>query len=1087
MSLNAKYLNAKFLKTLEPLSKLSIDKLNELASKSSVETLPPSRILFRQGERDSRSIYVLSGQVELTVAGSKPETLKAKTHEAKYPIAQSLPRPSTGKTRTNCELLYIDTDLLEILLDGDDVPSGNYEVTEINAEDDANGWMLKFLQSRAFLTLPTENIQQLLMKMEEISAKRGDVILKQGDKNDYYYIVKHGKCGVSRRPTPSAEEVQVAILSMGDGFGEEALITDGKRNASVKMLEDGALMRLTKEDFIQLLVKPLIETVDVDELKRRSSSGDMLIDVRQHKEFMDSHLDGAVNIPLSMLRLKLNGLNEDREYLVYCENGNRSSAAAFLIIQHGLTCRVLEGGYKADNKPAAQEQRPKKSGTSMADIIANLESVGTQKKSGPESDAKKAVSNTLRRSSAEPEKDVKTKQIDQEKQAKADSRAKLFQIEARKAKEKLESINQEKAKQEAARQRAEEELKRVKEEERKRAETLKKLADEQRKSAEQTKRNAEAEKQKLQTEINLAKQQAEEEIKKYRQILQQQQDHQSNLERSKQELEKQAQEAIAQAKRRAEEEAAKIRQQAESETNQLRDQLEKTKQEVAQRVEALRIEEAKKAEEEAQLRAQEALKIKQELEQRAKEAQIAEQAIQQKQTQANQAIRDSIEKARQQAAQEAEQIRREALEEAQRLQAELESKRLEVAAETEKIRLEAEAQRQHALEEAKKHAEDLISQTSAEVQRKALEEAEAIRQETLVEARKLHEQLEEKRRLIELHASKENEKMLHTLEITKQQADEIRRQAEQEAERIRLEAIKEAEEAKSKTANVSPKLQSQIDSELKSDLSSLEIPGFSKETDDLVNEQTEAELEAKKLAEQIVTRLEKAETIRQQEKTTNNSPGGMQLSSASLRKVKDKTILEGDEDIFVFKEPDLDALAEFEDDDDDDVATTKTGKHRVDTKLPDFVVDEPETEVKYEEAKRDEAEFLLVDEASQVSTEGPISEFSDFELHDNRNYSNPFLEKSKQKKQRSKYFALAATLMIAIGGTGAFFYLNQSEPDVVATTNKADTEKSINATRLSGVGVDKVQLEKDLINEAEAEFSKLMQKWQKNNETKEDK
>ena len=120
MAIFNKYLNNKFLKTLEPLSKLSIDKLSELANKSNIETIPAGRNLFRQGEKDKQSYYLVSGQIELTKTGdSKTETIKAKTPEAKYPIAQQLPRPSTARTKVNCEILSIDTSLLEMLIESD--------------------------------------------------------------------------------------------------------------------------------------------------------------------------------------------------------------------------------------------------------------------------------------------------------------------------------------------------------------------------------------------------------------------------------------------------------------------------------------------------------------------------------------------------------------------------------------------------------------------------------------------------------------------------------------------------------------------------------------------------------------------------------------------------------------------------------------------------------------------------------------------------------------------------------------------------------------------------------------------------------
>ncbi|NNF96070.1 MAG: cyclic nucleotide-binding domain-containing protein, partial [Halobacteria archaeon] len=248
MAADMNSVDKKVLKSLDPFESLSIDILDELAAKSTIEDIPVGRVLFRQGEKDKRLIYVLSGQVEVTATGkAKGNLIKAKTEEARHPIAYTLPRPGTAKTKTSCKLLFVDGDLLEFLTQEDN--SGLIEVDELGT-DDEGAWMLRFLQSRAFLKLPTENIQTLLMKLEEVPVKKGDIIVQQGDKNNYYYIIRNGRCAVTRRPAPKAKDVQIAILKAGDGFGEEALITGGSRNASISMLEDGMLMRLGKKDFM---------------------------------------------------------------------------------------------------------------------------------------------------------------------------------------------------------------------------------------------------------------------------------------------------------------------------------------------------------------------------------------------------------------------------------------------------------------------------------------------------------------------------------------------------------------------------------------------------------------------------------------------------------------------------------------------------------------------------------------------------------------------------------------------------------------------------------------------------------------------
>ena len=222
MAATSKKVDRKLLRTFEPLNLLTGDKFEEILDKSSIEEFPSGRMIFRQGDRDSRVYFLLQGQIELSVNGRPKVTLiKAKSPEATKALEADLPRNCNAKTKGNASLFVVDRDLLDILL-CEDSSSDAIQVTELSAEDDTNDWMLRFLQSSTFLNLPTENIQRLLMELEEVRVKKGAAIVKQGDTDDYYYIVKRGECSVSRRPAPKAEDIKLAILSNGDGFGEEA-------------------------------------------------------------------------------------------------------------------------------------------------------------------------------------------------------------------------------------------------------------------------------------------------------------------------------------------------------------------------------------------------------------------------------------------------------------------------------------------------------------------------------------------------------------------------------------------------------------------------------------------------------------------------------------------------------------------------------------------------------------------------------------------------------------------------------------------------------------------------------------------------
>jgi CRP-like cAMP-binding protein len=110
-------------------------------------------------------------------------------------------------------------------------------------------------------------ISRRCWQVQPVPAKRGETIIQQGDPGDYYYLIESGRCKVSRLVAGSP--VQLAELKEGDAFGEEALVADTVRNATVVMNTDGMLLRLSKQDFNDLLRAPLLQKVAGEEAERR--------------------------------------------------------------------------------------------------------------------------------------------------------------------------------------------------------------------------------------------------------------------------------------------------------------------------------------------------------------------------------------------------------------------------------------------------------------------------------------------------------------------------------------------------------------------------------------------------------------------------------------------------------------------------------------------------------------------------------------------------------------------------------------------------------------------------------------------------
>jgi CRP-like cAMP-binding protein len=315
-----------------------------------IRELSPQQILFKEGDTEKRTVYIVSGSLELIDQGKIQEVIEGGTDSARNPVSPMFPRRVTAKARNRVQYISIDSDLLDVMLTWDQ--TGSYEVSELkgNSNVGSDDWMTMLLQTKAFHKIPPANIQAIFMRMQQINYKAGDVVLKQGAEGDYFYVLTRGKSLVTRETPLNKDGIKLAELSVGDTFGEEALISDAKRNATVTMITDGAVMRLGKDDFKRLLNEPMLDWVTVSEAEEIVRNGGHWLDVRLPSEFENQHYDGAINVPLYFIRLKINTLDPKKKYVVCCDTGRRSSAGAYILSERGYNVYVLRGGINSGQR-----------------------------------------------------------------------------------------------------------------------------------------------------------------------------------------------------------------------------------------------------------------------------------------------------------------------------------------------------------------------------------------------------------------------------------------------------------------------------------------------------------------------------------------------------------------------------------------------------------------------------------------------------------------------------------------------------------------------------------------------------------------
>ncbi|PKI83377.1 hypothetical protein MVES1_002844 [Malassezia vespertilionis] len=122
------------------------------------------------------------------------------------------------------------------------------------------------LENFIFRSLEPEQYQVALQAMDEEHHEAGDIVIKQGDQGQYFYIVERGNLDVYMQPphmsaaealAAPADQLGKKVLSYGPGatFGELALMYMQPRAASVVMTTPGTLWKLDRIAFRTILTE----------------------------------------------------------------------------------------------------------------------------------------------------------------------------------------------------------------------------------------------------------------------------------------------------------------------------------------------------------------------------------------------------------------------------------------------------------------------------------------------------------------------------------------------------------------------------------------------------------------------------------------------------------------------------------------------------------------------------------------------------------------------------------------------------------------------------------------------------------------
>jgi len=125
-----------------------------------------------------------------------------------------------------------------------------------------------------FAGVPASVLEAVAAKLQPVAVTAGEVVIRQGDPADRFYVIEDGRFDVARVPAPGAAPEHLRTMGPGEVFGEIGLLRGVPRTATVTAADEGRLLALAGADFLELVnAGPLVRPRLIDLRRGAPGSG----------------------------------------------------------------------------------------------------------------------------------------------------------------------------------------------------------------------------------------------------------------------------------------------------------------------------------------------------------------------------------------------------------------------------------------------------------------------------------------------------------------------------------------------------------------------------------------------------------------------------------------------------------------------------------------------------------------------------------------------------------------------------------------------------------------------------------------------
>jgi putative peptide zinc metalloprotease protein len=216
-------------------------RLLQIAEAMRPQAVPAGTEVVRQGEVAVRFYVVADGAFEVLVEGRTVGRLGLGDYFGERALLHHAPQAATVVAAEAGRLFWLDQATFHATVE--------HDVGVRERLEQALAYRSEVAEMPLFRHLAPSDLDLLLARFQPVSAKPGEVVIREGDTGDRFYVIRSGQLRVVRAGR------ELARLGPGDAVGEMALLLDIPRTATVDAPAGAELLALDADDFHDLLTR----------------------------------------------------------------------------------------------------------------------------------------------------------------------------------------------------------------------------------------------------------------------------------------------------------------------------------------------------------------------------------------------------------------------------------------------------------------------------------------------------------------------------------------------------------------------------------------------------------------------------------------------------------------------------------------------------------------------------------------------------------------------------------------------------------------------------------------------------------------